>query len=321
MSTVKATKENIIRAAKLIKAGKLVAFPTETVYGLGADGLNELASAKIFEVKQRPSFNPLILHIASIDQLELICDFDQEIISKLIEKFWPGPLTLVLPKKDIVPEIITGGNPTVAVRMPSHKVALDLIKLSETPIAAPSANVFNRLSPTTAEHVYNQLDDKVDLILDGGITDVGIESTILKIDDEISLLRPGGLPIEEIEKITGKIKRIELKGDMPLSPGQLPFHYSPTKPLRFLDEVNKEELEGKRIAGLFFKKKSIDYDFKEIRILSPKGSLIEAAAKLFKHLHYLEKSDIDIIIAEPIEESNLGLAIMDRLRKAANRYR
>ncbi|MFH1198204.1 MAG: L-threonylcarbamoyladenylate synthase, partial [bacterium] len=183
MKLLKATEENIAIAADVIKNGGLVAFPTETVYGLGADGLNPIAAAKIFEAKQRPSFNPLILHIALIDQLETISITDNPAIEKLIHKFWPGPLTLVLPKKEIVPDIITAGNSTVAVRMPDHPVALELIKKAGRPIAAPSANSFSQLSPTSAEHVLKQLNNKVDVILDGGNCAVGVESTILHISD------------------------------------------------------------------------------------------------------------------------------------------
>ena len=209
MKLLKTNINDIKIAAEIIKAGGLVAFPTETVYGLGADGLNPLASAKIFEAKNRPSFNPLILHISKIEQLKEIGKCKNPAIEKLVSKFFPGPLTLVIPKNKIVPEIITAGNETVAVRMPDHQVALKLIEEAGTPIAAPSANVFGQLSPTDAEHVNKQLGNKIDAIIDGGKCKVGVESTILEITDhQIFLLRPGGLSIEDIEHVVGKISEL-----------------------------------------------------------------------------------------------------------------
>ncbi|KAB2840815.1 MAG: threonylcarbamoyl-AMP synthase, partial [Melioribacteraceae bacterium] len=180
MKILEATEQNILNAANVLKSGGLTAFPTETVYGLGADGLNPIAVSKIFEAKNRPAFNPLILHIANYNQLEEICYLNNKKIELLITSFWPGPLTLVVPKKKIVPDIVTSGNETVAVRMPDHPVALSLISKAGRPIAAPSANRFGELSPTTAEHVAKQLGDNVDIILDGGPCRVGVESTILE---------------------------------------------------------------------------------------------------------------------------------------------
>jgi L-threonylcarbamoyladenylate synthase len=235
MKTLEATSENIHYAAELIKTGELVAFPTETVYGLGADGLNPIAVAKIFEAKNRPSFNPLILHVSTIDQLDNICIIDDDRIQNLITEFWPGPLTLVIPKKEIVPEIVTAGNKTVAVRMPNHPVALSLINKAKTPIAAPSANKFGMLSPTSAKHVEKQLKDRIKLILNGGESNIGLESTIIEINEkEINLLRPGGLPLEKIEEVIGEIKQKSSFNHVPNSPGQLPFHYSTNVPFRLL---------------------------------------------------------------------------------------
>ena len=204
---IEATHENIEIAAEAIKSGEMVAFPTETVYGLGADGLNPTAVAKIFEAKKRPSFNPLILHIASINQLHDLANINNEKVERLVEAFWPGPLTLVLPKKDNIPEIVTAGNLTAAIRMPKHPVALKLIESSGVPIAAPSANTFGFLSPTSAMHVEKQLGDKIGLILDGGKSDVGLESTIVEVcEDKIYLLRPGGIAIEQLEAVCDKIE-------------------------------------------------------------------------------------------------------------------
>ena len=320
MNIYKATEENIRKAAGIIKSGGLVAFPTETVYGLGANGLNPEAVAKIFEAKQRPTFNPLILHIRSFDQLNLIANANDLIVEKLIKKFWPGPLTLVLKKKEIVPEIVTAGNLTVAVRMPANETAQKLIDYSGVPIAAPSANAFGFLSPTTARHVANQLGEKVEMILDGGNTEVGIESTIIEISDEgIFLLRPGGLPVEEIEKLTGKLN-IKTGDAKPNSPGQLPFHYSPKIPLRFFDEVTEEEIRGKKKAALFFREPENEKEYVLIKCLSPEGKLRQAAANLFAYLHELEASGAEIILAEKPPSEGLGIAILDRLQRASKRY-
>ncbi|MEW6703195.1 MAG: L-threonylcarbamoyladenylate synthase, partial [Bacteroidota bacterium] len=207
MNVYKANNESIKQAAGIIKRGGLVAFPTETVYGLGADGLNPTAVAKIFEVKKRPAFNPLILHISDKTWHKKFSTVQNDKVEQLVNKFWPGPLTLVLPKTELVPDIVTSGSPTVALRMPDHNVALQLIDASSTPIAAPSANRFGHLSPTEATHVAKYLAAKVDMILDGGKCSVGVESTIIQFhQNEFYLLRPGGLTKEEIEKEIGEIK-------------------------------------------------------------------------------------------------------------------
>ncbi len=321
MKILETNIENIKAAAEIIRAGGLVAFPTETVYGLGADGLNPIAVAKIFEAKNRPSFNPLILHVCDVKSLDRITVIENEKFNKIIEKFWPGPLTLVLPKKQIVPDIVTAGQDTVAVRMPDHPVALELIKLVGNPIAAPSANAFGFLSPTEAVHVVKQLDGRIEAVLDGGKCKIGVESTILQAEgDKIKLLRPGGIELEAIEKLIGKVEVSYEDKAKPNSPGQLPFHYSPKIPLRFLDEVNLKEIAGKRIGGLFFKNAESKLKFDKVRILSDSGNKVEAAANLFKMLHDLENEKLDLIIAEKIEESGLGLAIMDRLRRASKRF-
>ncbi len=320
---LKAISENIKSAAEAIKLGEIVAFPTETVYGLGADGLNPKAVAKIFEAKKRPSFNPLILHIASMEQLHDLVNIKSDKIKNLVNSFWPGPLTLVLPKKEIVPDIVTAGNSTVAIRMPKHSVALDLIKASQTPIAAPSANTFGFLSPTTAAHVEKQLGKKVNIILDGGKSIVGVESTIVEIlDDRIYLLRPGGIAIEQLEEVCKKkieVKKNDLKA--PNAPGQLPHHYAPKVPIKFLSEVNEHDIENKKLAGLFFQENKTNLRFEQTEFLSTVGDLREAAANLFHHLHALEVLTVDMILVEPVKEVGLGIAIMDRLKKATNRYR
>lgn len=314
-----ANNESIQHAAQIIKSGGLVAFPTETVYGLGADGLNPIAVAKIFEAKKRPTFNPLILHIADKNWFTKLASSIDKNVELLIEKFMPGPLTLVLPKKDIVPDIVTSGNSTVAIRMPNHLVALELIKEAGTPIAAPSANKFGHLSPTEAIHVQKYLGSKVDLILDGGKCSVGIESTIIQYEEEnFYLLRHGGISKEEIEKITGKISNKKPNAEKPNSPGQLPFHYSPNTPLKFYDESLLDE--SKKIGALFFREKIDDFNYKIERVLSPSGNLREAAANLFLMLHEFETLDLDLILVEKIDQSGLGSAIMDRLTKAVNKH-
>jgi L-threonylcarbamoyladenylate synthase len=321
MNIFTATSDSIERASEIIRRGGLVAFPTETVYGLGADGLNPIAVAKIFESKKRPTFNPLILHIADKNNLTNLVHINDERIERLIDKFWPGPLTLVLPKHEIVPDIVTSGNSTVAVRMPNHSVALELIKKCGTPIAAPSANKFGNLSPTEASHVYKSLGDTVDMILDGGKCSVGVESTILQFTGEnVLLLRPGGLSVEEIENEIGKVKSVTKFSIRPNSPGQLLHHYSPSIPLYFLTQENLEKYTDKKIGVLFFSSVNIKHNFTSIKILSEKGDMKEAAANLFKHLHDLEKEEIDLILAEPIKEEGLGRAIMDRLKKGTNRF-
>ena len=322
MNLLQANKTNIEKSAEVIKNGGLVAFPTETVYGLGADGLNPIAVAKIFEVKKRPSFNPLILHIAKKDWLKKFAVYNDNRIDRLINKFWPGPLTLVLPKTDIVPDIVTSGNTTVAVRMPDHQVALELIEQSGTPIAAPSANKFGHLSPTDAQHVVKSLGDKVDVILDGGKCNVGVESTIIELhDNEIHLLRPGGLSKEEIEKEIGEIKLGKTNPDKPSSPGQLTFHYAPSIPLGFLNDKNLNKYSGKKIGVLFFNKVNSNQEFTNTKILSESGDMKEAAANLFRFLHDFEKENLDVILVETVKEEGLGTAIMDRLKKASAKYK
>ncbi|NOX16861.1 MAG: threonylcarbamoyl-AMP synthase [Chlorobi bacterium] len=321
MGILKANSANIERAAEVIKSGGIVAFPTETVYGLGANGFDAEAVARIFEAKNRPSFNPLIMHISDVQQLDDIVVIKNSVTEKLIEKFWPGPLTLVLEKTKKVPAIVTSGHPTVAVRMPDHKTALELIFKAGMPIAAPSANQFGKLSPTEAEHVEEQLGDKVDIILDGGHCDVGIESTIVQItSDDIFLLRHGGLPIEEIEETLGREIEQKVNNVTPNSPGQLPYHYAPDVPIVCINDIKLSDLKGKKIGALFFKEQNLDFPFVKIKVLSPTGNLREAAANLFSFIHELEHEDIDLILCEKIGGKELGHAIDDRLTKAAKKF-
>lgn len=306
----------IKQGAELIKKGSLVAFPTETVYGLGANALSAEAVAGIFEAKKRPFFDPLICHVSDMEMLASIVKEMPKSIIPLIEKFWPGPLTVVLPKADIIPDIVTAGLDTVAVRMPSHPIALSLIKQSGVPIAAPSANPFGYLSPTTAEHVKDGLKNNVDLIIDGGKCSVGVESTIIRIgNDGNYLLRPGGIPLEEIESLTGPLLRPE-KVDIPDAPGLLPSHYSPHSKVIIVEEGEQIPDEANICLLSFQKKRTLQNVLNQL-VLSEKGSEREAAANLFTYLHMLDDCKPDIIYAERVPEIGLGLAVMNRLRKAA----
>lgn len=307
-----------LNASKIIQQGGLVAFPTETVYGLGANALDPLAVAKIFEIKERPSFDPLIVHIADISEIDNLAKIDGErsrTVRLLSKKFWPGPLTIVLPKKSIVPDIVTAGLPTVGIRMPDNEIALEFIRQSGCPIAAPSANKFGGLSPTTAAHVRKQFPDLE--IIDGGPAKVGIESTVIALqEDGFCILRKGLITKEDIESVLpASAKTVEELA----SPGLLKSHYSPAKPLYLLGTEPK--LDKKKTGYLALKKAPDSEGFARTEVLSPNGDLRAAAANLFGALHRLEEAtDIDCIIAEPVPETGIGLAIMDKLHKAAYRY-
>ncbi|MGH7493242.1 MAG: L-threonylcarbamoyladenylate synthase [bacterium] len=317
MNLVPATPASIQFAAEIIRSGKLVAFPTETVYGLAADALNAPACAKIFAVKNRPYFDPLIVHVADLSWLEKLCAQLQAQARRLAEEFWPGPLTLVVPKTDLVPELVTAGLPNVALRMPDHPVALALIRAAQKPLAAPSANPFGYLSPTTAQHVAEQLGDRIDMILDGGPCAVGVESTILDLSGENPrLLRPGGLALETLEQAIGKIEALRPDPQRPLAPGQLPSHYAPRTPVEFLTSDFRFP-NDRKVGLLAFQSPAEHLPFEKTEILSPHGDLQEAAANLFLCLHRLDRAGLDVIYAEAVPETGLGRAIMDRLRKAA----
>jgi L-threonylcarbamoyladenylate synthase len=311
---LQADRKAIQRAASLLREGKLVAFPTETVYGLGACALNPQAVARIFEVKERPLFDPLIVHVATLEMAGEVGEFLDPRALLLVKRFWPGPLTLVLPKRPTIPDIVTAGLPTVGVRMPAHPVALELIREAGVPVAAPSANLFGHLSPTTAAHVVKQIGDRIDLVLDGGQCPIGVESTVLELLEEPVLLRPGGIPLEDLERVIGKIRIGSLK-DSPRAPGQLPFHYAPRVPLRIVPQEMPPP-PGFRVGLLAFQVVRHPEWFVKVEILSSNGDLREAAANFFACLHRLEEAGLDLIFAEPVPEVGLGRAIMDRLRKA-----
>lgn len=314
---LKPTEKNILKAAKAIHQNGLVAFPTETVYGLGACAFSEKAVIKIFEAKKRPRFDPLIVHIAEKNDFNLLCSVIPSPAEKLIEAFCPGPLTLVLPKRENVPDIVTSGLDTVAVRIPSHPIALHLIQYSKCPIAAPSANRFGHVSPTRAEDVLSDLGDSIDFIIDGGPTLVGVESTVVFVtDEETILLRPGGIPIEDIEKVVGKV-HIKRKMSKLLSPGLTKKHYSPKTPL-YIYEGNLDELIkiNRNDYALLTPTPLLVNDI-NIFPLSQAGDVKDIAANLFHQLRGLERMSYRAIIAVPVKQSGLGHAVMDRLTRAS----
>ena len=312
-----ATRDSIARAAVLLRQGGVVAFPTETVYGLGALAFDARAVARIFEIKGRPSFDPLIVHVADRPMLAEVAAAVPPAAETLIERFWPGPLTLVLAKRPAVPGLVTAGLSTVAVRMSDHAVARALLEAVGSPLAAPSANPFGGLSPTRAEHVARMLGDRVDLILDGGATMHGIESTIVALEPRPVLLRPGAVTVERIEAAIGPLERAT-RGSAVRAPGQLAQHYAPATPLRLIDPKLVPEPERRR-AGVITLRDDAYEGYSASRTLSRRGDLREAAATLFEMLHALDALGLERIDAAPVTESGLGLAIMDRLRRAASR--
>ncbi len=307
------------RAAEILRAGGVVAFPTETVYGLGADALAPEACARIFAIKRRPYFDPLIVHVTGRDAAFDLSAARDVRAERLADAFWPGPLTLVLAKNERVPDIVTAGLPTVAVRVPAHPVARALIAASERPIAAPSANPFGYISPTRAEHVAAQIGGEVELILDGGPCEVGVESTIVDLSGaEPVLLRPGGIESERLEAIVGPLVRAQ-SGAAPRAPGQLPSHYAPRTPLRLLGSAAGRAPSGSKIGLLAFTPPASEVaeSFAALEVLAPSGDLREAAARLFAALHRLDGAGVEVIWAEPVPAAGVGVAIVDRLRRAA----
>lgn len=310
--------DSIKIAAKYIRDGKVVAFPTETVYGLGADALNSLAVAKIFELKERPSFDPLIIHIADLSDLKKLVHNPDERVYKLADKFWPGPLTIVLPKSGLVPDIVTSGLPTVGIRMPNNEIALTLIRESGCPISAPSANKFGRISPTTAAHVQKQL-PKVDYIIDGGKTTVGIESTIIELTEiGFRILRNGIITREDIEVV---LPFDASAGSEELSaPGMMQSHYSPRKKFLIIDQ--SAQYNDKSKCGLISFSGELEDGFSKVIRVSEKRDLKDYAVNMFEAMHTFEDdADVDIILAEAVPEKGIGSAIMDRLKKAAFNWR
>jgi L-threonylcarbamoyladenylate synthase len=309
---------NTVHAADLLRQGKLVGIPTETVYGLAANALNEKAVLSIFEAKNRPFFDPLIIHVASLKATENYALLQDERLILLAKNFWPGPLTLLLPKKEIIPDLVTSGLSQVAVRVPNHPLTLELLNELDFPLAAPSANPFGYVSPTEAKHVNDQLGTKVDYILDGGSCAVGLESTIVGIEDNVvCIYRLGGLALETIETLVGPVElRVNQSSD-PKAPGQLKNHYAPQKPL-FIGNIAQllKTHVYKKVAVISFGE-----EFKGEQIflfeLSKKKNIEEAAINLFKCLRLADESLADVVLCDYLPEAGLGLAINDRLKRAS----
>ena len=330
-STTSEREKAVASAFALLRKGEIVALPTETVYGLAADALNPIAVAKIFEAKARPRFDPLIVHLPDPGWLEKVVDppalaaaspssggQDRQLILKLTEKFWPGPFTMVLLKRDIVPEIVTAGLETVAVRLSAHPIFSEIVRAFGKPLAAPSANRFGRISPTTAKHVLDELDGHIPLIIDAGPTTHGIESTIVAVrEGKIDILRRGPITSEQLSAF-GEVG-IATEREKISGPGQLPSHYAPKTALRVVDDLKSFIPQDNQRCALLAWKPITNYDrFVAIRNLSEHQDLREAAANLFRYLRELDALDVDLIVAERVPGQGLGAAILDRLQRASH---
>lgn len=328
-------EDNLLQAAGLLKKGELVAFPTETVYGLGADGLNSTAVAKIYQAKGRPSDNPLILHIADLEQLNNLVEVISPQAQILINKYWPGPLTIVFKRRENVPDIVTGGLDSVAVRMPDNEIARALIRMADSPLAAPSANTSGRPSPTSAKAVLDDLQGKIAAIVDGGECHIGLESTVIDCSDEVPvLLRPGAITLEMLRNDLGKIVLDKALDDVnlkPKAPGMKYKHYAPAAPLVLFESENsfnlvekiKEECEkalasGKKVGVIVSNETAAQLPDNILKVAyGPKHILKQIGLNLYTSLRYYDKNKVDIIFAEGVKRSGLGLAIMNRLDKAS----
>lgn len=326
-------KEDIQLAANLIKLGEVVAFPTETVYGLGANGLDDKAVKKIYQAKGRPNDNPLILHIANISELDLLVKEIPDIAYKLIDNFWPGPLTIIFKKKDIVPGIISAGLDTVGIRMPENKIARELIIQAGVPIAAPSANISGRPSPTRATHVIEDMKDKIPMIIDGGNTDVGLESTVIDVSSDIPMiLRPGGISYEELKDIIPNIiedESILNEKIIPKSPGQKYRHYAPKCDMILFEgdldkikeaiksQANMHISQGKKVGIMATKETKNFYDEGLVLVLGSREDKLSISSNLFQTIRSFDNSNVDIILGEAIDLGGIGKAIMNRMIKAA----
>lgn len=326
-------KEAVSEACALLQAGEPVALPTETVYGLAADAFNPAAVAKVFAVKERPSFDPLIVHVASRGDLKRVAVVPpemQEAVDRLASAFWPGPLTMILPKHPDVPELVTSGLGTVAVRQSAHPVFRAVCKALGNPLAAPSANRFGRISPTSAAAVVKELGGRIGLVVDAGACSEGLESTIVGIElregkkPVLRLHRAGPVTKEQLQ-VYGKVEKVrERAGEVPHAPGQLASHYAPRTPLILLEKPEDFRPEAGKRYGLLSYKGEDDgayvqlHDWERVESLSPgSGKLAEAAIRLFFVMRQLDEAGLDAIVAEPVSETGLGVAIMDRLRRAA----
>lgn len=321
MNRTEISDERIEAAAATLRDGGLVAFPTETVYGLGADATSADAVARIFDAKDRPRFDPIIVHLANAGLLETVTDNLPPQAVTLADAFWPGPLTMVLPRGDAIPPIVSAGLSTVGVRVPDHPIASRLIELADRPIAAPSANQFGRISPTTAAHVREQFGDQLDEVLDGGPCRVGVESTVLDLTGALpTLLRHGGVTREQLQEVVGTIEVHQ--GTQPVdqaapSPGMLARHYAPNTPVVLLNRLSVPPGPG---SGLLTLTRPDSPDgWAQIEVLSEAGDLVEAAAGFFAALHRLDDAGLEQIVALEFPETGLGVALNNRLVRAASR--
>ncbi len=330
--TVEPDERGIARAAAVLRSGGLVAFPTETVYGLGADALNADAVRRIFTAKGRPSTDPLIVHVASLDEVPALVRSMPDLVHALAARFWPGPLTLILPKSPVVPDEVTAGLDTVALRVPNHPVARRLLAAASLPVAAPSANLFSRPSPTRPEHVLEDLSDRIDMLIAGGPTTVGVESTVLDLATGVpTILRPGAVTLEMLREVVPTVRVRDTRTDAgePLrSPGLLSRHYAPRAPLtlyegsaarvlaRILRDAHAAAAEGKRV-GIVAADDDPIHGFSVVRV-GPEGELDRVAATLYSALRQLDADRVDLILVRGFPTlSGLGMAIQDRLRRAA----
>ena len=316
--------EDAIEAAVyLLGGGFPVALPTETVYGLAAWATNPDAVLRVFNVKDRPKFDPLIVHLPDagwLDGVAAIPKSDRPLVDRLVRKFWPGPLTLVLPKKELIPDVVSGGLETVAVRISSHPIFQSVVQAFGQPLAAPSANRFGRISPTTAQHVMEELGGKIHLVVDGGPTMHGVESTVITLREQnIWILRSGPITAEDLRPFADEVA-VANRSALPNAPGQLKSHYAPKTPLKLLRPDERPAGDPKRRVGLLAWCSDDDArGFNPVEILSRTGDLREAAASLFSKMRLLDSAWLDLIVAEQVPEEGLGIAINDRLRKAAGR--
>jgi L-threonylcarbamoyladenylate synthase len=318
-------QEDLLQQAKtFLENGELVGIPTETVYGLASNALNPTAVAKIFQVKNRPTFDPLIIHTHSLGEFaKYVKNIPQKALD-LAERFMPGSLTLLLPKQLIIPDLVTAGLDTVAIRIPNHPLTMALLQSLDFPLAAPSANPFGYISPTTADHVRQQLGDKISMILDGGASTVGVESTIIGFPEgEPTIFRLGGISVEAIEAVIGKVKVHTHSTSNPHAPGQLASHYAPRKPFKLIDftdwNIKSQAFPIEKIGILSFNSLIVNIPFENQVILSPKSDFAEAAQRLFTGMRHLDNLPIEVIYAELLPEAGLGRAINDRLRRASVR--
>jgi len=310
--------KDLDQAKTLLERGELVAIPTETVYGLAANGLNVASIARIYEAKNRPQFNPLILHVASLEQAERLVVEMPDACKRLMQAFSPGPITYLLPKSSLVPDMVTAGSARVAIRIPAHPMALELLTMLDFPLAAPSANPSGYVSPVSAMHVFEGLQGKISYILDGGSCTIGLESTIVGFEeDKVVIHRLGGISAEQISTTAGVETITSLAHASPTAPGQLKSHYATSKPLLIGDVAQLiDAFAGKKIGLLMFEHSAGAMVEKEI-LLSPSGSLEEAAAGLFTAMRLMDQTDLDVIIAQRFPNTGIGRAINDRLERAA----